>query len=171
MADKRGAKSKYHSDFPLLAEGYAREGMTDKEICQKLGISQDTFYEYMKKYPEFSESVKEGKRPIDVEVEKALLKRAIGYEMEETQVEYKGIPKEGEKAKPTSVKKITKQVIPDVLAQKFWLMNRQPRRFKDRRTFEGDPERPLAVRLILEEGNSNSPAKGNEKNKSGEEKK
>jgi len=32
-------------------------------------------------------------------------------------------------------------------------------------------DKPLPVRLILEEGNSNSPAKGNDKNKSGEEKK
>ena len=66
-----GRPEKYEDTFPLLAEGYAREGMIDKEIAAKLGVSEATFYEYQKKYPEFSEAIKRGKKPVDVEVENA----------------------------------------------------------------------------------------------------
>jgi hypothetical protein len=44
--------------FPLLAEEYARDGLNDKEICQALGICKDTFYKYLKRHPDFSDSLK-----------------------------------------------------------------------------------------------------------------
>ena len=129
-------KEKYDDTFPLLAEGYAREGMIDKEIAAKLGISESTYYEYQNKYSEFSEAIKKGKKPVDIEVENALLKRALGYEYEEQTVEYKAA-KEGEAVKPTHVKKTKKQVVPDVTAQIFWLKNRRPDLWKDRQDHSG----------------------------------
>ena len=30
------AKSKYNDDFPLLVEGWAREGMKDIDMCKKI---------------------------------------------------------------------------------------------------------------------------------------
>ena len=56
-----------------------------------MGISVETFYKYVKKYPDFSDSLKKGKAPVDVRVENALLKRAMGYEYEETIVEYDAV--------------------------------------------------------------------------------
>jgi len=127
-----GRTEKYEDTFPLLAEGYAREGMIDTEIAAKLGISHETFYQYQHKYPEFLEAIKRGKAPVDVEVENALLKRARGYEYEESTVEYKAKKDAEEKAKPISIKKTTKQVVPDVTAQKFWLMNRKPDKWREK---------------------------------------
>ena len=55
------AKSKYDPEtFPALAEGYAREGLIDKEIAAKLGVGEDSFHEYLKRHSEFSESIKRG---------------------------------------------------------------------------------------------------------------
>ena len=51
------AKLKYNDDFPLLAEGFAREGLTDKQIAKKLGIGVRTFYDYLKQYSQFSQSL------------------------------------------------------------------------------------------------------------------
>lgn len=127
-----GRKPKYRDIFPLLAEGYAREGMNDKNIARKLGISRDTLYEYIKKYPDFSDSLKKGKAPVDFEVENALLKRAIGYEYEETMIEYGPAPK-GKKAKVMKVRKITKQVAADVTADIFWLKNRKPEKWREKK--------------------------------------
>jgi hypothetical protein len=130
------AKLKYDKDFPIRAEGLARQGMIDKQIYKALGISHETFYRYLKIYPEFSEALKKGKSPVDTEVENALLKRALGYEYEETMIEYK--PPEGGKdekdktAKPVAIKKTMKQVIPDVTAQIYWLKNRRPDKWRDR---------------------------------------
>lgn len=73
------AKSKWEQvkDKLVLVEGWARDGLTDIQIAEKLGISQDTFYKYKKKYPEFSESLKKGKEIVDYEVENALLQSAL----------------------------------------------------------------------------------------------
>ena len=134
------AKCKYTDDFPLLAEGMARRGMTDEQIAEKLGISVETFYQYVKRYPEFSESLKRGKSPVDVEVENALLKRALGYDYEETTTEYSSLEKSGKNGDKANankgewkvVKKTKKFIPPDVTAQIFWLKNRRPDLWKDR---------------------------------------
>ncbi|MBA7465180.1 hypothetical protein ES707_00342 [subsurface metagenome] len=130
------AKLKYTEDFPLLGEDLARQGLTNIQIARKLGVSKDTFYEYLKIYPDFSDSIKKGKRPVDIEVENALLKRAKGYNYEEVHAEY-NMDKEGkQKAFPSKIKKIKKQVVPDVTAQIFWLKNRRPRLWRDRHNFD-----------------------------------
>jgi len=129
-------KTKYNDDFPLLAEDYARKGMIDKDIARKFGISQETFYQYVKKYPEFSDALKRGKAPVDVEVENALLKRARGYEYEETTVEYRPGKEGEEKASPVSIRKTKKQVLPDTTAQIFWLKNRRSKDWKDKQDIE-----------------------------------
>ncbi len=127
------AKQKYNNNFPLLAEDFARKGMIDKEICKKLGIGKSAYYEYQLDHPEFLEAIKRGKVPVDVEVENLLLKRARGYTYEETTVEFKK-DSQGkiDKKKPTLVRKATKQVVPDVTAQIFWLKNRRPDSWKDK---------------------------------------
>lgn len=84
---KAGAKVKYNESFPLLAEGFARQGMTDKAISQALGISQETFYQYLKKYSEFSECISRGRHPHNIEVENAMLLSAKGYYRENTKIE------------------------------------------------------------------------------------
>jgi hypothetical protein len=130
------AKVKYNKDFPIRAEGLARQGLIDKQIYKALGISHETFYRYLKIFPEFSEALKKGKSPVDTEVENALLKRALGYEYEETTVEYKppegGGKQDDKTAKPVSIRKTNKQVIPDVTAQIYWLKNRRPDKWRDR---------------------------------------
>lgn len=126
------AKLKYTEDFPKRAEDYARQGMIDKQIARSLGISKAVFYEYQKKYPDFMDSIKKGKAPIDFEVENALLKRAMGYEYEEVHTEYRIKGKADEKANPTLIKRIKKFVVPDTAACAFWLKNRRPKLWKDR---------------------------------------
>lgn len=122
-------KSKYTDDFPLLAEGYARQGFTDDQIAGKLGISTQTFYNYKDKYVEFFEAIKRGKAPVDTMVENAMLKRALGYEYEETHIEVDALGRE-------KTKIVTKQVIPDTTAQIFWLKNRQPAAWRDKQHIE-----------------------------------
>lgn len=78
------AKGKYQQwlepDNLLLLQAWARDGFTDEQIATKIGISKQTFYDWKKKYPDFSDSLKKGKEIVDIQVENALLKRALGYE-------------------------------------------------------------------------------------------
>ena len=74
------AKSKYESHVaPRLEEikDWARNGATDKDVAISLGISIDTLYEYKKRFPEFSESLKHSKDYCDAQVENALYKSAM----------------------------------------------------------------------------------------------
>ena len=130
-------KTKYEDDFPARAEDYARQGMIDKEIAKKLGISEKVFYDYQTKYPQFLQAIKRGKAPVDFEVENILLKKVRGFEYDETHIEYKDLPVKGkDKPKPTSVKRIKKLVIPSDTAIIFWLKNRRPKKWRDKQNVE-----------------------------------
>lgn len=132
------AKSKYETnvkDKLLLVEAWARNGLTDEQIAKNLDISKDSFYKYKKKHTDFSDSLKRGKEVIDFEVENALLKRALGYKYNEVTKE---LCKDKETGEETLVitKIVTKEVAPDTTAQIFWLKNRKPLEWRDKRDVE-----------------------------------
>lgn len=116
-------------DKLILVEGWSRDGLTQKQIAYNLGINVDTLNEYKKKYPAFSEALKKGKEVVDIEVENALLKRALGYTI--TLCEQK-VDKDG------CVHDLKKDVhVPgDTTAQIFWLKNRKPKNWKDKQNNE-----------------------------------
>ena len=116
-------------DKLILIQGMARNGLTQQQIANNLGISIDTLIENKKKYSEFNNALKKGKEVIDFEVENALLKRALGYEYEEETYE-NGI----------LTKKVKKHVAPDTTAQIFWLKNRKPNTWKDKVETDEDRE-------------------------------
>ncbi len=130
------AKSKYHPDLLILVEGWARDGLIDEQIAHNLGIGVATFYEWQKRYPEFRDALKKNKEVVDREVENALLKSALGFTYTEQVVTNKG-----------DVVEIVRQQMPSVTAQIFWLKNRKPDQFRDKREVEHrtDPEQPLEV--------------------------
>lgn len=129
------AKGKYQEwlepEGLLKIEGWARDGLTDEQIANNIGISVSCLNNWKNKYVEILESLKRGKEVIDRQVENALLKRALGYEYTETTREY--IP-ELDEMKTT--KKVTKQVAPDTTAQIFWLKNRKPDKWRDKQEDE-----------------------------------
>lgn len=130
---KIGRKGKYHDwlteEGLTKLEGWARDGLTDEQIAHNIGIAVGTLYDWKNRFPEFSEALKKGKEVVDIQVENALLKRALGYEYEETKVM---VDADGKKR----VERIKKQVQPDVTAQIFWLKNRRPDRWRDKQELE-----------------------------------
>ena len=128
------AKSKYEThvkDKLILVEAWARNGLTDEQIAKNLGISIQSFYTYKSKYIEFFEALKRGKEVVDIEVENALLKRALGYRYDEVTKELNEDTGELE-----ITKVVTKEVQPDTTAQIFWLKNRKPEDWRDRKEVE-----------------------------------
>ncbi len=109
-----------------MIEGWARQGLTDEQIAKNMGIKKSTFYDWLKKYPDISESLKKGKAPVDFEVENALYKRAVGFEYEEVETLYEEV--NGEKKK--KVKRIKRTALPDTSAIIFWLKNRKPEQWR-----------------------------------------
>ena len=113
----------------LKIEGWARDGLTDEQIADNIGIRRPTLYDWKKKYSDISDALKKGKEVIDRQVENALLKRALGYEYVETTKELTDLGL-------TVTKQVTKQVAPDTTAQIFWLKNRKPQEWRDKKETE-----------------------------------
>ena len=133
--------------FPLLAEKYARDGLIDTEIAKKLGIGKSLYYKWQNMYPELEESIKRGKRPVDVQVENALIKRALGYSYEEKTTEML-VDANGS---PTikNIKVTKKEVAPDVGAIAFWLKNRMPLDWRDRKEIDANMNTNLSLADLL----------------------
>lgn len=123
-----------------LVEAWARDGLTNEQIAKNMGITRETLNQWCKKYPDISDSLKRGKEVVDIEVENALYKRAIGYRYEEKVQELV-------EGKLTTTKIIDKEVAPDVTAQIFWLKNRKPELWRDKRDIELSGEIGLADEL------------------------
>lgn len=108
-------------------EGWARDGLTDKQIAKNCGVSERTFTKWKSKYTAIKSALKKGKEVVDYEVESALYRRAIGFEYKETKRRIEVTP-EGEERQV--IEEYTKQALPDPTAIVFWLKNRKPDRWR-----------------------------------------
>lgn len=109
--------------------GWARDGLTNIQIAQNIGVGERTFSEWVTRFPAISSALKKGKEPVDIQVENALLRRALGYDYEETITEVEDLG--GGKTKK-HVRKVTKHVPADTTAQIFWLKNRKPKQWREK---------------------------------------
>ena len=119
----------------LEVEAWARNGDIDETIAKRLGVAYSTFRKYRDEYTALSAALKKGKEVVDIEVENALLKRAMGYRYTETTREKALNPDTGE-YELVVTKTVTKEVSPDTTAQIFWLKNRKPEDWRDKRETE-----------------------------------
>lgn len=130
------AKGKYK--YWLTAEGllqlggWARNGLTDEQIAHNIGITRKTLAEWKNKYSDISDTLKINKEIVDTQVENALLKRALGYSFTETTKERKMNDATG-KYEMVTTKEVVKEVTPDTTAQIFWLKNRKPEEWRDKK--------------------------------------
>ena len=111
-------KGKYEywltADGQLLIEGMARDGLTDEQMAQRMGVSIRSFYEWAARFPQFSQALKKGRAPIDYEVENKLLE----------------LCRAGDKT-----------------AIIFWLKNRRPDLWKDRREKDENTDKSIVIKL------------------------
>ena len=109
----------------LLLEDWARQGLFDAQIAKNMGIGEATLYRYKANHPEIKEALRKGKEVVDIEVENAMLKRALGYTV---RIVEQKIDKFGD------VHDCERDVhIPgDVTAQIFWLKNRRRQQWRDK---------------------------------------
>lgn len=150
------AKSKWDThvkDKLVVVEGWARNGLTEKQIAHNLGVAYSTFRVYKEKYPALSAVLKKGREVIDFEVEGALIKRALGYSYVEVTKELVENETTGS-AELKVVKTVTKQVAPDVTAQIFWLKNRKPNEWKNDPQMLELKKRDLELKQKIVEANN-----------------
>jgi len=150
------AKGKYEKwiteEGLVLLEGWARDGLTDEQIAHNVGVSRSTLNDWKKKYPDISDALKKGKEVIDLQVENALLKRALGYEYEEVTKESQWNEKIN-KYELVITKSVKKRQVPDTTAQIFWLKNRRPDKWRDKQDVEHTGD--MGLNIVIDYGEEN----------------
>lgn len=125
-------------DKLILLEGWARDGLTYEQIAHNMGIGLTTLKEWRQKQPTIQSALKKGKEVVDIEVENALLKRALGYTIT---LKKQKVDKEG------CVHDLFEDVhVPgDTTAQIFWLKNRKRQQWRDKVEYENTGENKNGV--------------------------
>lgn len=130
------AKPKYEEwltdDGLLRISGWARDGLTYQQIADNMRINVTTLRDWRKAYPSIDSALKESADIADRHVENALYKRALGYTYDEVTQELR-LNKETGEERFVETRRVTKQVLPDVTAQIYWLKNRKPKDWRDKR--------------------------------------
>ena len=111
-------------DGLLKIQGWARDGLIDKQVAKNMGVADSTLRGWKRRFPEIAEALRKGKEVVDREVENALYKRALGYWVTETETTTysDGTTKTTEKRR---------HIVPDTTAQIFWLKNRKPDQWRE----------------------------------------
>lgn len=65
------------TDKLVLLEGWARDGLTEEQIANNIGIDRTTLYRWKEKDCNIYNAIKKGKEVADYEVENALFKNAL----------------------------------------------------------------------------------------------
>lgn len=134
---KSEAENWITKDGLLMLESFARDGLTDKQIAEKkIGVTERTFTTWKEKYPSIVSALKKGKAPVDVQVENALLRSAIGFTKT-----VKEAVKLRQRGGAEIIEYVDREIYipPNITAQIFWLKNRRRDRWCDR------PEPPKKV--------------------------
>lgn len=125
---------------------WAANGLTYAEMAKNMQVHPYTLQRWMEAHCEICEAIKRGRMLAVEVVENALFKRATGMVLEDTVEEFKGELRDGKPANGTVLKRTTKRSVPpDTGALIFYLKNRMPDRYSDRRTMEVEATMPTVV--------------------------
>lgn len=114
-------------DKLTLLQGWARNGLTQEQIAKNVGCASTTLSSWKSKSDKISEALKKGTEVVDLEVENALLKRALGYKSQNKQT-FINVNAKGQKSQRIIVTE--NEVPPDTTAIVFWLKNRRPDKWR-----------------------------------------
>lgn len=141
-------------DNLILLQGWARDGLTDEQIAHNMGIAYSTLRDWKKKFPAFGSVLKKTKEVVDLEVESALYKSAMGYDYTEEVWERRFIKERGE-YDMVLTKRMLKHADPNPTSLIYWLKNRKRAEWRDKQEFV-DNTSLEKLDQILEETRNNA---------------
>lgn len=143
-----GRPSKYKPELNEQAYRLCLLGLTDEELANFFTISVDTLNEWKKVHEGFSASIKGGKKDADGDVAKKLLERAMGYSHPDVDIRVI----DGKIVKT----EIIKHYPPDPTALIFWLKNRNPEKWRDKKELEHSGEQVKSYTIKPASGKGNT---------------
>jgi len=127
---ERGRPTDYREAYVEGARKLARLGATDAEIADFFGVNTSTIYRWKVAHEDFCNALKAGKAEADARVERSLYHRAIGYRQEGVKIFMPAGATEPVHAPFTEI------IAPDTTAAIFWLKNRKPEEWRDRKDID-----------------------------------
>lgn len=115
-------------DALLRIESWASDGLTNEDISQNMGIHPSTLSNWLKRYDQLNQALKKGREPVVREIENALIKKAKGFEYEETTTEM-WVDDDGNKRQ--QVRRHKRYSPPDTSAAIFLLKNYKPNKYRN----------------------------------------
>lgn len=126
----------------VQAKNLALLGATDAQMAEFFNVNISTFKRWKTTKPGFSDQLGMGKGLADSKVAASLYQRATGFTQQEVDIRV---------ISGKVVQTIyTKKYAPDVTACIYWLKNRQPELWNDRRNADIDPVEQKLKRVELE---------------------
>lgn len=126
---KSGRPSKYDPAFAKQAEALCKLGATNADLADFFEVTIRTIERWSSSKDDFCRALKMGKAEADERVERSLYHRAVGYTFDSEIVK---ITNDGSVYRtPTR-----EHVPPDTTAAIFWLKNRDPSNWRDKREHE-----------------------------------
>lgn len=139
------AKGKYQEwlteDGLLILKGWARDGKTDIEIAQLMGISRATLYDWFNRYPDIFDTIKKGRKPLNVILEDTFYEKKLnGYYVDEETSEVTIQKDADNKIIGTTEhrRKNRRYIPPDTTAMIFMLKCRMAQKYNDKPITDND---------------------------------
>lgn len=136
--------AKYNKEIVEAICKYIRDGDSQKIACKRVGIGDTTFHDWVNAKPEFAAAIKKAKEEflasITGKLEASLWKRAMGYEVTETDTEYVSDADGNPRIKSQKTK--VKHIQPDTGALIFALTNVAPDRWVNKQKVETQTVKP-----------------------------
>jgi hypothetical protein len=128
-----GRPTKYREEYNEQARKYCLLGATNKQLADFFEVNEDTIYEWIRLYPDFSESIKNGKERADAEIAHSLYHRAKGFTHPDIKILTVAMPDGGSEVVQVP---ITRVYPPDPASMIFWLKNRRKDRWRDKQEID-----------------------------------
>lgn len=119
--------------------GWARDGYTQEQISDCIGISRSTLNVWISRYSDIADALKKGRDVADREIEDSLFKKAKGFRTEvKKPIKLKKIIFDevtGKKIEESEVIEYATEEVyipPDTVAMIFWLKNRKPEQWREK---------------------------------------
>lgn len=134
-----GRPSSFKQEYVETARRMCSEnGATDKDLAKEFGVAISTIWRWSSKYPEFRSALKVNKDIADDSVERSLYQKALGYTFDSEKI---FLTKEGEVVRVPTVE----HVPPSDTAMIFWLKNRRPNEWRDRKEIDADVDTKVVI--------------------------
>lgn len=139
-----GRPTLFQPEYVEMAERLAQLGLTDIELAAAFDVNVRTLHRWKVDSEEFCHALRIGKEHADERIRRSLYQRAAGYEYVEQQAIKIKLSQHEESVEIVDVER---HMPPDTTAGIFWLKNRDPERWRDKRELEVSVDESLANRL------------------------